>query len=56
MRLAFAIVCGTFLVAMPLSPIPANAAKACSYQKCFNHCVKTGANNASMCSRYCSRG
>jgi hypothetical protein len=45
--------CGALIIAMSASTTPANA--ACTYQACFNKCIKNGKNNSSMCARGCAR-
>ena len=41
--------CAALAIAMSASTTTANA--ACSYQACFNKCIKAGNNNSSMCAR-----
>jgi hypothetical protein len=56
MKQAFTSVftCAALIVAMGVSTITANAAQgACSYQACFNKCIKK--NNSSICARGCGR-
>jgi hypothetical protein len=57
MKLAFAVmfVCGAlFVSADSATPVKAQTG-ACSYQACFNKCVKAGNNNSTVCNRGCAR-
>jgi hypothetical protein len=55
MKQAFVIVftCAALVIAMSASTTTANA--ACTYQACFNKCIKNGKNDSSRCARGCAR-